>query len=388
MMSYKRTPYLLPTTLVLIAISLISCGKRKSQTGAGTAFYYWQTTAMGSSQEEKLADSLKVNALYVRYLDVDWDEGVKAPVPVGELSPYGLPVRSNTKLIPVFFITNKVMQKLPESQLQLLAEKLHERFTTISAPLAESFVRAKFPPPNGKQEYDLTEEESTKLNKQREEATIAWLKDSIAEVQFDCDWTPSTKDKYFSFLQKAKSVFKGQKISTTVRLWQFKNREKAGIPPADRGTLMCYNVSDPRNPNEDHSIGKTEDVAAYLKNTDKYPIPLDAALPLFQWTAIFHGEQFVGFSKEFNLDILATESQFKSLGNNKFQFLRDTVIGRTYIREGDIARLETVSEESLVKMRKLLDEEVLGKDSRVIFFDWNSNNIKRYNVEKLREIGR
>jgi hypothetical protein len=39
------------------------------------------------------------------------------------------------------------------------------------------------------------------------------------ELLIDCDWTPSTKIKYFKFLELLKSKINGLEIPSTLRLW-------------------------------------------------------------------------------------------------------------------------------------------------------------------------
>ena len=58
------------------------------------------------------------------------------------------------------------------------------------------------------------------------------------EVQFDCDWTESTRVQYFAFLRESRKLFSGWRVSSTVRLYQYKYPEKAGVPPIERG-MRC-----------------------------------------------------------------------------------------------------------------------------------------------------
>lgn len=59
----------------------------------------------------------------------------------------------------------------------------------------------------------------------------------------DCDWTPATKDRYFNFLREVKRQQPTVLLSVAVRLHQYRDRTSSGIPPADRGLLMCYNMA-------------------------------------------------------------------------------------------------------------------------------------------------
>ena len=67
---------------------------------------------------------------------------------------------------------------------------------------------------------------------------------SCQEIQIDCDWTKSTKDKYFYLLKKIKELSK-KEISCTLRLYPYKYPEIMGVPPVDKAMLMCYNLIKP-----------------------------------------------------------------------------------------------------------------------------------------------
>ena len=64
------------------------------------------------------------------------------------------------------------------------------------------------------------------------------------ELQIDCDWTESTRDKYFHLLSTLRNELERNKqiISATIRLHQVKYAAITGIPPVHRGMLMYYNM--------------------------------------------------------------------------------------------------------------------------------------------------
>ncbi len=64
------------------------------------------------------------------------------------------------------------------------------------------------------------------------------------ELQFDCDWSDATRDRFFALLtavgERARPA--GITLSATIRLHQVKYRERTGVPPVERGMLMFYNM--------------------------------------------------------------------------------------------------------------------------------------------------
>ena len=71
------------------------------------SFYYWKTTFKLSQKEREMLSSQKVEELYVRFFDVDWDAASGQALPVGMISMSDSVVR-DYRIVPVVFITNKV----------------------------------------------------------------------------------------------------------------------------------------------------------------------------------------------------------------------------------------------------------------------------------------
>ncbi|NNM54000.1 MAG: hypothetical protein HKM05_04670 [Spirochaetales bacterium] len=101
---------------------------------------------------------------------------------------------------------------------------------------------------------------------------------SAHDWQIDADWNPSNRDAYFSFLREFKTLLKpGDTLSVTIRLSQYRDRLQEGVPPVDRGVLLTYGAGDPRNPAS--RVLDPRLVAQYVRPGDRYPLPIDVALP-------------------------------------------------------------------------------------------------------------
>src|SRR5690606_5738679 len=101
------------------------------------------------------------------------------------------------------------------------------------------------------------------------------------------------------------AYFKDKILSVTIRLHQVKYLAAAGIPPADKGLLMVYNIDNLRNVKVENSILNTQSAKSYLEKVGAYPLPLDVALPIFQWTLLFEAEQLKGILR----DVSSTDLQ-------------------------------------------------------------------------------
>ncbi len=104
------------------------------------------------------------------------------------------------------------------------------------------------------------------------------------EIQLDCDWTLTSKENYFRFVQLIKKI-SSKTLSATIRLHQVKYFQKTGVPEIDRGVLMYYNMgkisSDSSNSIYDDHIAER-----YTGSLQRYPLALDVALPVFSWVCI------------------------------------------------------------------------------------------------------
>ena len=288
---------------------------------------------------------LKVQEMYVRCFDVDWNSGYQDAVPLGILTNEKIILEQsrNLSIIPTVFIVNRVFKYLPDNKLEFLADRILQKIP-----------------------YDST---------------------AYKEIQLDCDWNASTKDKYFKFLKIFKKQLDKDKIlSITIRLHQYRDRKLMGIPPTDRGMLMCYNVASPKEFGVKNSILDAEVVKQYLKG-EKYPVPLDIALPMFFWGSWFKNEQFENILSNWDMEDAADETTYelmdKDYKENLYRLKKDTVIGNNYLREGDLIRFDGAFEAEMKETIRLIKEQINPTTARIAFFDWNFDKIKKHHETTL-----
>jgi hypothetical protein len=311
--------------------------------------------------------------LYVRFFDVDYSAGYGDAAPVGDfLQPDG-PVGAQP-LVPVVFLTNRVFERLSREQIDTLAVRVGRK---IDGQL-KSFARAvawQWARPDDTLSWE-------KQEAWRDSFARRWS-ESVAEIQMDCDWTAGTRESYFYFLRRLNERTQPRRLSCTVRLHQYRDRAAAGVPPVSRGLLMCYNVGDPRRAQTENAVLDAALVKGYVKG-DRYPLPLDVALPLFSWGAWFTSDgQFRALLAGWDERRLADTALFHPEGAGRYRLRRDTVIGSDYLREGDVVRLDHPPREALLQVTGLVRDRVKGRDSRLVFFDFDPEKIRRH--EKLLE---
>jgi hypothetical protein len=346
----KNSQWFIYRFFLLFFILLIGQNCQNKQREVAMAFYHWKTSVDTSDFK-----NIKNEKIYVRLFDVDWDEETKSPKPLAELQNIE-PFKSSKKIIPVVFITNKTFSQILENQIDVLVLNIFDKIkkNTVGTSLSN-----------------------------REGG-------NFDEIQFDCDWTATTRDRYFYFLKKVKTLFLGKNISATIRLHQVKFMDKTGVPPVDRGMLMAYNMGDLDNRETDNSILNIETLKSYLKNFDRYPLELDVALPIFSWGIVFRDGQAVKIINNLSKKELLKTPQYDSLfhqnTDNHFVLLKNQYLKGLYLYENDDIRIEEVPLSNLKLAASFLSQNIKNQQLTVAFYHLDSATLQQYRYEDLENI--
>ncbi len=376
----KRLLSKINVLIVIISFSIISCGKKDDK--FIHSFYYWKTEFSMNSKDYEIMKQLNVKHFYIKYLDVDWSTTYNAPVPIGEMSNVYKSEVQLDNITPCVFITNTVMSKCNNAELDDLARKIKRKIDGLNADFESTYTYGIYDRMTKGQRKDSIYKLADSV---RNESEKRWRANQ-SEIQIDCDWTEATREKYFYFLKQIKKQFPEKKISCTLRLWQYKYSEKAGIPPVDKCLLMCYSVTNTKDIKQTNSIATYNDVKSYFGNTS-YPIHLDIALPIYSWAVLFRNGQFKNLignmeSLNYQTDTLV----YRKIADNRYLFKRDTVIGDIYLRYGDEIRVEQLSDNELNKIVDLIQSKIkINKDTKISFFSWDTTYIKHYGIENIKK---
>jgi hypothetical protein len=327
--------------LIFCCLLLFACSEKNEQ---AASFYYWKTTFSLSAPEKQALSALHTKELYIRFFDVDKTND--SLVPVGVLS--GLDsVPDSLQLIPVVFITNRSFLQATPKEVRLLAERLHKKINAMW--------------PSKRQQFK--------------------------ELQIDCDWSEQTKAAYFLFLQELKTKLAGKTLSATIRLHQVKYPLRSGIPPADKGMLMFYNMGAVKSINGRNSIYNRTDAEKYTAYIAAYPLPLDMALPMFSWQLQFREEKLVNIIPKGDCpDTLNTVQISKTKDPGIFEIKSPFLHKGQYYREGDLLKTERITAKELKEAAQLLAENRKQKNStKIVFFDLDEFNFKTILYENIEE---
>ena len=344
--------------ILLVFTSLISC-KKPSSTKVNRAFYYWKNTEYTiNDSEEVYLKNLSIQKMYVKFFEVQADPlfGTK-PFAKTDLHVWRysldnqlkadtalVKVMQNLEIIPTVFIKNEVFKQARKGSLDTLADNVF---------------------------FLITKYYKDRINNRTIE---------FDEIQIDCDWTLKTKNNYFAFLKALKKI-SDKTISCTLRLYPYKYPEIMGTPPVDKATLMCYNLTKPLESENKNSILDNEELKSYLKNSKKYPIHLDIALPLFSMMYIYQNGQFSGTINPNKVNIKPNLKQVKPMW---FELISDFETENMFLREGDLVKLEEVSKEQIAETINLLKKHLkLDEYTTIALFHLDDNNLKQYDTKTL-----
>jgi hypothetical protein len=307
----------MPRFSILLCIALIgqlftACQTPQPPKRITPAFYHWKAVYEPKQTEKEILRQAGVDRLYIRFFDVDWDDQKHQPTPKSVVRFAERP--QNLTIIPVVFITNRTMLALPVSEVPMLAKQMAQKIQQIA------------------NEHRL----------------------QLREVQLDCDWSPRSRNRYFTLIRLVKKQLK-LPISATIRLHQIKYAERTGVPPVDRGMLMFYNMADWKNSSTHNSILDLDVANRYIGFVEKYPLPLDAVLPLFSWTIVYRNNRFLTILNNMDSRQLVTYSFLqREADQSRYLALRDTVAFGFSVRKGDLFRAEACSEQDLTKAKQQL----------------------------------
>jgi hypothetical protein len=349
--------YFFKLMLLLSFYFFTSCNQLKEPRTIERSFYYWKSNLHLSTLEKKTLDTLGVKTMYIKFFDVDWNSQQNKAVPIAKLTTDENSLTSvrekkytnNFKftVIPTIFITNETFIHIDTSAIKELANDVINLTTNTIAQYAFN---------------------------------------TIGGIQVDCDWTERTRDKYFLFLSILKEYYKNSlmEISVTIRLHQIKFLGKSGVPPVDKGLLMCYNMGNLKNLATKNSIIETAEFKKYIGTLSTYPLPLDIALPLFEWNVLFRKNMYNGILRDFTIDLFTPAFTLKKEAS--FTLLKDTVLQGYQFLKDDVVRNEKSNYSTILEVANEVNQRLKNTQLRVSLYHLDSVLLKKYKLYELETI--
>lgn len=351
-MANKKSIFALRNARILFLIPgiLLCCFFQQCRNGKKhkihTAFYFWKTQLQISPYERSVLKDIHASTLYLRLFDVDWDDKQQKALPVGVLQS-GTPSDSSLQYIPVVYITRSCLQRLQPADLPELSGHISSLISSLCI------------------QYKLRPE----------------------EIQIDCDWTRNSAPLYFSLLKQLKRTdyFRFRLLSCTIRMHQVKFTASSGIPPVDKGLLMVYNMGNLTRYGGQNSILDADEAKAYLKHIRIYPLPLDVALPVYHWAALFEYGRFKGITYNISKSDF-NETVIEQKDGNLYRILQDTVSKGYTFKKGQELRFEQPEKKALQNIASFIGSNIRDTAFRMVFFHLDSNAMQPFTAPDLRAI--
>ena len=328
-------------TVLIVCLFLSSCKQQEPK----RAFYYWKTTYRLSSFEEQYLKDLKIEKLYMRFFDVAWDEPAQKAGPLAEIQ-FSQPAGTSREIVPVIYIVNKALLK---------TENVEE--------LAANIFR---------------------------EAEHVASKNNITfhELQIDCDWTETSKDKYFILLKFLKTALKKQhkQLSATIRLHQVKYKNITGVPDVDRGMLMYYNMGKISADSTTNSIFSPADAEKYIANLSTYPLPMDVALPAFSWGIHIRNGRVIELLNNLNASHFQDRANFQKTGRHMLSATHSFFYKGFYFMKNDVVKIEEVSPEMCQAAADQLQSKLPENIGTVAIYHTDSLIFKQYEKQDFEKV--
>jgi len=333
--------------MCLVLLSCIGWQCNKKERIINVSFYHWKQQYKSNNVELHYLNNLKIKKMYIRFFDVSKNNDrqktqILSPIHFRDIPPDGLTI------VPTIYITNNTLKSFIIEEIPELVDLI---WTTRLSIIAK---------------YNI-------LN--------------VKGLQIDCDWSLSTRDKYFELLKQLKSKVGAEELSATIRLHQVKFYKKTGIPPVDRGTLMFYNMDDVTDEKTKNSILDLEVAKQYMVNFDKYTLPLDVALPMFSWGVVRRRGRVVQLINHLKKLDMANDVRFE-IGEkvNTFQVLESHYFKGFYLYKDDVIRLEESKKSVILESAKLLNQHIRkNEELNVTFYHLDSAVLSNYKINDVKK---
>lgn len=336
------------TYLFLLPLFVFGCSKNKNEEHN---FYYWKTTYDLAKTEQKAVKNNKTQRIYFRLCDIELGYDRK-PHPENVML-WNTKPDTSLNYLPVLFIENDVFETLSTK------DKLGN-ITGINKTLVNDLA---------KKIYRLAK------------SSMEYVGMELTELQLDCDWNASTKDAFFYCLESIKKEDSELIVTATVRLYQLKYNDIAGIPPVDKAILMCYNMGDMYDAKGGNSIYDLDIMEEYLPKKQAYnDIPISIALPIYSWYLAYRNDQFKGIVRD--LSKTEIEEYFIKLDDTHYK-CNTNDLGKYRLQAGDILRFENITEKQLKLGKKMLVNKLPNWNSEIIYFDLDSSSLTHYGKKIL-----
>ena len=341
---------LIPLRPLLAAVALLAlttCTSSKNEVAGEEnepprAVYYWKTVFKLNNWERQFLERHNIRRIYLRVFDIHYsrdNDGTHRSVPIAT-TRFADTVPAGIEIVPTVFITKDAMKNDPD-----FAEELYTR--------VKAMVKANNLGPT-------------------------------REIQLDCDFYSSQEESFTKLcrhvveLAHADSVL----VSATLRLHQLGNY----TPPADRAALMLYNTESIHSNATSNSIITLKSVENYVNRKIACDIPVDIALPTYQW-GVLKPEWYPNWLQILHHSDYSDSTLYRQVSPNKYAVTSWHVLDGKCLYIGDTIRFERAEHEVVAAARDRVTSRVTSPGRPgVILYHLDSLNLSKYSSEQIEQL--
>lgn len=309
--------------------------------------FRWKNTNWIEGGEERVIKDNGIQRVYLKLLDIDWNpangahpiSSVRVPYQWRNYSGRHGSWSSAVELVPCIYITNNTFLKISDEEVVELAQNL--------------------------------------LRKLRLESP-----EKIHGVMLDCDWSAKTKDGFFK-LTRIMNDSLDVPLTSTIRLHQYAQPAKTGVPPADRGMLMPYNVGQITAPGDGNSIFDLAVADPYFTSGKPYPLPLDIGLPAFSWGVQFRNGKFLGILQDEQVRSAMDLGMLTGETYGTMQVTKENNQAMPQLHLGDVVRVERMTPDVISQVSRLARKAVNSDTLAVAYFEIGTGTFQRMSKQEV-----
>ena len=312
------------------------------------AVFRWKNNHWLEGGEELAVTRNGIQRVYHKLLDIDWNPANGAhPVSIVRV-PYQWRSYSGednywagkVELVPCIYITNQTFLKISDAEVDELAHNLLRK------------LRMECPP-------------------------------TIHGVMLDCDWSPKTRERFFRLTRIMNDSLEVP-LTATIRLHQYAQPFTTGVPPADRGMLMPYNVGKVTEHGTTNSIFDLAAAEPYFNTSAPYPLPLDIGLPAFSWGVQFRNGNFMGILNDEQVQQAMTLGMLNGASQGTMQVTRENNEHMPQLHLGDELRMERLTPELIAQVAQLARSALNSDTLAVAYFELGTGTFQQLEKAEVR----
>jgi hypothetical protein len=203
----------------------------------------------------------------------------------------------------------------------------------------------------------------------------------IHEIQFNCDWTDSSRETYFSLINYLKilPMILDRKLTLSAAVYydQCKQPDRLGIPPVNRVMLMCFN-----SPEQDVARNTVRTFKNDIAGLSNYPLPMDVAFALPGDKFVYRKDKLSSILQNIQ-NVKKPDSSIAGQGYNEYPVIKDTLLNGSVLKKDDRIYMPPGNIQEILSTEKLLSPRLFSGNATISILWTDSSAARKYDSSQL-----